>query len=534
MRRIQQKFISVLVVCALLLTSGVVTSEMGNTDSWLGLSQKVEAASINKKTATLYLGETLKLQLVGANKKVTWGSTNKSVATVSSSGKVTAKGKGKTRITGKAAGKTYTCSVTVKNTYRVKTSTKKTLKAAKGYSTVTYTQKSDRSVMQNRASIFLPSITDYSDGKYVARDETYNDTDQCYQISFIGDAYGDLSFFDSYVTDLEKYGFTLDYKFNSSWTSDSTLWYFTYTGSSSITKGLFDGSADGSADLQFFTYSGYDGSYVVVSYPSEVGFTFSQSDAASKSMTVATDYSVQGQRNRFEIKGWGESTQDSMIIYLNQGVCKKGKTYTLSDFQSQSAAGSSGLYSLYLTSPTINGGSTSTIGLDKFRDLKVKIVDKTASTLAIYYYAVVEYGWNQCTLEGLVVAYDKDAQKSTGNSGSDKKDSTSSKPIVTKNPCPSCTGRGYSESHCLTCTGRGYKSCIVCSGSGRLSCTKCGGDGRTWDGLNGRSTNCTYCYGTGRKNCDRCSGKGTWLCSDCKGKKKIQKTCIYCHGTGKK
>lgn len=61
MRRIQQKFISVLVVCALLLTSGVVTSEMGNTDSWLGLSQKVEAASINKKTATLYLGETLKL-----------------------------------------------------------------------------------------------------------------------------------------------------------------------------------------------------------------------------------------------------------------------------------------------------------------------------------------------------------------------------------------------------------------------------------------------------------------------------------------
>ena len=48
------------------------------------------------------------------DKKVTWKSSNKKIATVSSSGKVTAKGKGTATITATAGGKKATCKVTVK------------------------------------------------------------------------------------------------------------------------------------------------------------------------------------------------------------------------------------------------------------------------------------------------------------------------------------------------------------------------------------------------------------------------------------
>lgn len=63
----------------------------------------VEAATIklNKSKATLIKGQKLSLKLKGTNAKVTWKSSDKEVATVSSKGKVTAKGKGKATITAK-------------------------------------------------------------------------------------------------------------------------------------------------------------------------------------------------------------------------------------------------------------------------------------------------------------------------------------------------------------------------------------------------------------------------------------------------
>ena len=80
----------------------------------------VEAASkvkLNKKKATLYVGETLKLKVQGTKSKVEWSSNKKSVATVSSKGKVTAKKKGTATITAKVDGKKYNCKITVKNPY---------------------------------------------------------------------------------------------------------------------------------------------------------------------------------------------------------------------------------------------------------------------------------------------------------------------------------------------------------------------------------------------------------------------------------
>ncbi|MBQ2801849.1 MAG: Ig domain-containing protein [Lachnospiraceae bacterium] len=93
-----------------MVTSSIVPSLAGTVT--------VEAASkvkLNKTKATLYVGKSTQLKVKGTTKKVTWKSSNKKVATVTSKGKVTAKKKGKAIITAKVSGKKYTCKVTVKD-----------------------------------------------------------------------------------------------------------------------------------------------------------------------------------------------------------------------------------------------------------------------------------------------------------------------------------------------------------------------------------------------------------------------------------
>lgn len=70
---------------------------------------------ISKTKLNLEVGKKATLKMIGTKKKVTWNSSNKSVATVSSKGQVTAKKKGSTTITAKVDKKTYTCKITVKN-----------------------------------------------------------------------------------------------------------------------------------------------------------------------------------------------------------------------------------------------------------------------------------------------------------------------------------------------------------------------------------------------------------------------------------
>lgn len=77
----------------------------------------VEAASkvkLNKTKATVYVGKSTQLKVTGTTKKVTWKSSNKKVATVTSKGKVAAKKKGTATITATVSGKKYTCKITVK------------------------------------------------------------------------------------------------------------------------------------------------------------------------------------------------------------------------------------------------------------------------------------------------------------------------------------------------------------------------------------------------------------------------------------
>lgn len=68
---------------------------------------------LNVTSATMGKGETKQLSVVYREGAVTWKSSNKKVATVSSSGRVKAKAKGTCKITAKSAGKTFTCTIRV-------------------------------------------------------------------------------------------------------------------------------------------------------------------------------------------------------------------------------------------------------------------------------------------------------------------------------------------------------------------------------------------------------------------------------------
>lgn len=86
-------------------------------------SSFVYAATIklSKTTLKLTVGDTYTLKLSGTTKAVTWSSTDKTVATVSTKGKITAKKEGTVKITATVSGKKYTCKVSIfKNKYITK------------------------------------------------------------------------------------------------------------------------------------------------------------------------------------------------------------------------------------------------------------------------------------------------------------------------------------------------------------------------------------------------------------------------------
>lgn len=80
-------------------------------------ASKKASIKLSSKSKTITVGQsaTLTATVTGKSSKVTWKSSNKKIATVSSKGKVTAKKAGKVTITAKANGKTAKCTVTVKN-----------------------------------------------------------------------------------------------------------------------------------------------------------------------------------------------------------------------------------------------------------------------------------------------------------------------------------------------------------------------------------------------------------------------------------
>lgn len=83
-----------------------------------GLAQAA-TVKISKAKATMEVDSTLKLKITGTDSKVTWSTSKKTIATVSTSGTVTAIKEGQATITATVNSKKYTCKVTVIDSNKV-------------------------------------------------------------------------------------------------------------------------------------------------------------------------------------------------------------------------------------------------------------------------------------------------------------------------------------------------------------------------------------------------------------------------------
>lgn len=71
------------------------------------------AIKLNETGKTLVIGDSFQLRLTGTSRTVKWSTGNKKVATVTQTGRVTARRSGTTTITAKVGKKKYKCTVTV-------------------------------------------------------------------------------------------------------------------------------------------------------------------------------------------------------------------------------------------------------------------------------------------------------------------------------------------------------------------------------------------------------------------------------------
>lgn len=95
---------------ALVLTSSFVLTAFNYTPT-----ATVQAASVklNKTSLSLYKDQSYTLKLIGNKKNIKWTTSNRKIATVTLSGKVTGKSKGTAKITATVGKKKYNCTVKV-------------------------------------------------------------------------------------------------------------------------------------------------------------------------------------------------------------------------------------------------------------------------------------------------------------------------------------------------------------------------------------------------------------------------------------
>jgi len=94
---------------------GTATIKAKNGNAWETAKITVKNPKLNATASKLYVKGTKTLKITGKVGKATFKSSNKKIATVSSSGKIKAKKKGKCTITVKTNGRTLKCKVKVKN-----------------------------------------------------------------------------------------------------------------------------------------------------------------------------------------------------------------------------------------------------------------------------------------------------------------------------------------------------------------------------------------------------------------------------------
>ncbi len=76
--------------------------------------QAAKAPKLSKKSISLCIGDSAKLQMKNAKKSATWKSKNKKIVSVNKKGKIKAKKSGSTKVIAKVEKKNYKCKVTVK------------------------------------------------------------------------------------------------------------------------------------------------------------------------------------------------------------------------------------------------------------------------------------------------------------------------------------------------------------------------------------------------------------------------------------
>lgn len=131
---------------------------------------------LNSKSIALYKGQYYVLKLRNAKGKISWSSKDKSIATVSKSGKVTAKKNGTTIITAKSNRKSYKCKVTVKTYNLYNTKSKHVVNNLKkcGFKLTkitNYSKKNDPNKGDNTSTINYKSKSDFYDIRYLEEGE---------------------------------------------------------------------------------------------------------------------------------------------------------------------------------------------------------------------------------------------------------------------------------------------------------------------------------------------------------------------------
>lgn len=104
MKKISSKIISIFMAALILIS----------TISLVVPANAAAAPTLSAKTLTVTVGKTATLKMKNTKAKVTWATSNKRIATVSSNGIIKGIKVGKVNITATANKKKYVCKVTVK------------------------------------------------------------------------------------------------------------------------------------------------------------------------------------------------------------------------------------------------------------------------------------------------------------------------------------------------------------------------------------------------------------------------------------
>lgn len=100
--------------CLRILSLLIAISLIVNICSMSKASSKIK---LNRTNVTVYIGDSFTLKLKNSKNNPKWSSSKKSIATVNSNGKITAKKAGVTKIVAKYDKRKYTCKVTVPRQY---------------------------------------------------------------------------------------------------------------------------------------------------------------------------------------------------------------------------------------------------------------------------------------------------------------------------------------------------------------------------------------------------------------------------------